>query len=630
MFQADFEPMSMSLMDTPSAQPVRRRDRTDRTERTERGGTSDFAEHLRRAGADGTKWAKTERAGLKSRTAGRRRQDPTPDQTERAALAGQNGRTERAEVRSDGERGGEDGRVTETGSTRSEAAKAAGLTEGTKRTAETPNGGPQSPTTEKVAPQEVAPTNQDGTEPQGPTADAGRVWPKKAEATAADTSPLEAVSDQAIQAMIAEARGKAQGLGGTVRTGAQAQPVSKDTPDLQGTAVQGTVGKAEAGRTEPDGTVPRATAGAAAADQAKNDGQGARGMNPSGLGQTARGAEASTAQTQTQTQTQTKGQIQGQAPMDKGSTDPDGPGTRAPNLENVTSQMKPAATDAAARTGKTPRTAGDRKDGEADGDAGQTAGVTGTAQSAEVGTTEGLARADLKSVAKDRVDGTGRAAEGGATGRTETRKAGGEPGAANADRPRTMDDPTAGQLNRTTGQDARTTKTTEARASGAEDGKPASTRPDPSDLIKQIVARASARGDGNGGEMRVQLKPEYLGPLNLRVIVERGGVTAHLTTQNQMVKEALEAALPQLKEALAGQGLRTDHIAVTLGQDAFSAQMMGQGAAAWGRQGWDRGTGWGSFSQAAVRTAGGVATPARGPAPTAIRPTGGHALDYVA
>ncbi|MHB9057394.1 MAG: flagellar hook-length control protein FliK [Bacillota bacterium] len=616
MLQANFEPMSVSLIDTRPARPASRR---ERTEPTEHSGSHGFAEHLRRAGAGKTSRAPMERAGLKSRSTDRRRHDPTADQTagqtERAALAGQNGWAERAEARPDGTR---------------EAAKAVGLTEGTTRTAQTPDGEPQGPTTGKAGTKEAAPTNQDGTEPQGPDGGVARALTEKAEATAADTSPLKAVSDQAIQAMIAEARGKAQGLGGTARTGAPAKPVSGDTPNPQGAAAQGTAGKDGAGPTEPVGLA----AGAVETDQARNDGQGAQGVNPGGLGQVAQGTGASAAQAQTQTQTQAQtqavAQTQGQTLADQGSTEPDGPVTGTVNLENGSSQMKPAATDAAARTGTTLRTAENtRKDGRADGDAGQMAQAAGTTQGS-AGTTEGQAKADLKPVAGGRGDGTGRAPEGDATGRTETRKAGGEPGTAKAGRPQTVDDPTAGQLNRTAGQDVRTVRTTEASTSGAEAGKPASPRPDPKDLIRQIVAKASVRGDGNGGEMRVQLKPEYLGPLNLRVIVERGGVTAHLTTQNQLVKQALEAALPQLKEALAGQGLRTDHIAVTLGQDAFSAQMMGQGATARGRPGWDRGTGRESFSQTAVQTVGGIATPARGRALTAIRPNGGHALDYVA
>jgi flagellar hook-length control protein FliK len=155
-------------------------------------------------------------------------------------------------------------------------------------------------------------------------------------------------------------------------------------------------------------------------------------------------------------------------------------------------------------------------------------------------------------------------------------------------------------------------------------------RPDPAEIIKQIVARTNRQGTREGGEIRIQLKPDYLGPLNLRVTLERGALTAHLVTQSQRVKEAIEAGLPQLKQALEDQGLRTDQIAVSLGNDSFSAQLNGQGRGAWGQRAWGDAE-WSRYPAATPSKTAEGAYAAGQPAGAAGQyRSDGHALNYVA
>ncbi len=87
-------------------------------------------------------------------------------------------------------------------------------------------------------------------------------------------------------------------------------------------------------------------------------------------------------------------------------------------------------------------------------------------------------------------------------------------------------------------------------------------------------------------QVQIQLNPRHLGPLDIRVSVERDVVNVNFNAQHAVTREALEQAQPRLRELLAGQGL-------TLGEFGVSQQSLagrdqpgsrGEGAAAAGHQ----------------------------------------------
>lgn len=60
---------------------------------------------------------------------------------------------------------------------------------------------------------------------------------------------------------------------------------------------------------------------------------------------------------------------------------------------------------------------------------------------------------------------------------------------------------------------------------------------------------------GSSSEVRVRMKPESLGELSLRVVLQDGKLAAQLDVSQAAVKATLEAQLPQLREALSLQGI---------------------------------------------------------------------------
>lgn len=52
----------------------------------------------------------------------------------------------------------------------------------------------------------------------------------------------------------------------------------------------------------------------------------------------------------------------------------------------------------------------------------------------------------------------------------------------------------------------------------------------------------------------IQIKPPHLGPLHIQLSIQNDQATIHFTTHHGVVKEALEAAIPRLREMLAENG----------------------------------------------------------------------------
>jgi flagellar hook-length control protein FliK len=76
--------------------------------------------------------------------------------------------------------------------------------------------------------------------------------------------------------------------------------------------------------------------------------------------------------------------------------------------------------------------------------------------------------------------------------------------------------------------------------------------------------------DGKG-EIRIQLKPDGLGRLEIRVENTAQGVLARISTDSGPVKSYLENNLQLLQQTLQDQGLKIDRIHIIV-QDAFDPQ----------------------------------------------------------
>lgn len=88
---------------------------------------------------------------------------------------------------------------------------------------------------------------------------------------------------------------------------------------------------------------------------------------------------------------------------------------------------------------------------------------------------------------------------------------------------------------------------------------------DKSDVLKQVIDKANVFIDGEKSEMVIELKPDSLGKLSLKVVSERGLVEANFIAENNQVKEILETNMNLLKDVLEKQGIVVQGFSVSVG-----------------------------------------------------------------
>ena len=93
------------------------------------------------------------------------------------------------------------------------------------------------------------------------------------------------------------------------------------------------------------------------------------------------------------------------------------------------------------------------------------------------------------------------------------------------------------------------------------------------DVIDQIVETAKVAVDNQKATMELQLNPENLGKIILKVSQEDGMLTAKLTTQSAIVKEALETQLVELRQNLEQAGVKVDAVEVTVASHEFEKNL---------------------------------------------------------
>ncbi len=84
------------------------------------------------------------------------------------------------------------------------------------------------------------------------------------------------------------------------------------------------------------------------------------------------------------------------------------------------------------------------------------------------------------------------------------------------------------------------------------------------EVIAQIVQKAELLLTNKLSEVKIDLKPEFLGRLTIKVMVEEGVVTARFIAENQQVKHMLESNLNTLRQNLESQGIRVERAEVSV------------------------------------------------------------------
>lgn len=87
------------------------------------------------------------------------------------------------------------------------------------------------------------------------------------------------------------------------------------------------------------------------------------------------------------------------------------------------------------------------------------------------------------------------------------------------------------------------------------------------DIINQIVEKAGAVIAPDKAEMVMELKPESLGRISLKVVTENGIVMAKFVAENRQVQQVLETNMQILKDSLERQGINVQSLSVSVRQD---------------------------------------------------------------
>jgi flagellar hook-length control protein FliK len=91
------------------------------------------------------------------------------------------------------------------------------------------------------------------------------------------------------------------------------------------------------------------------------------------------------------------------------------------------------------------------------------------------------------------------------------------------------------------------------------------------EVFAQIVDQARIMVHQGQSELEMNLKPEHLGKLKLKIAVEHQVVTAQFTVESEQVKQIIETNLVQLRKLLQDAGTQVQNLTVSVGQHEADA-----------------------------------------------------------
>lgn len=96
---------------------------------------------------------------------------------------------------------------------------------------------------------------------------------------------------------------------------------------------------------------------------------------------------------------------------------------------------------------------------------------------------------------------------------------------------------------------------------------------DARDIISQIVSKAHTTLSDTVKSMEMELNPQSLGKMIMKVSETAGTVSAHITVQNENVKEALTNQMALLKTNLESQGMKVQEVTITANPHEFERNL---------------------------------------------------------
>ncbi len=86
-------------------------------------------------------------------------------------------------------------------------------------------------------------------------------------------------------------------------------------------------------------------------------------------------------------------------------------------------------------------------------------------------------------------------------------------------------------------------------------------------VFDPIVQRAIFQARGGREEIRIELKPDFLGPVRMQIATANQAVSVRILAEMPLVRDWIEAGLQQLKSDLEQQGLRVERLEVAIAPD---------------------------------------------------------------
>jgi len=97
------------------------------------------------------------------------------------------------------------------------------------------------------------------------------------------------------------------------------------------------------------------------------------------------------------------------------------------------------------------------------------------------------------------------------------------------------------------------------------------------EILNQIIEKATVTLTPDKAEMVLNLKPDHLGKLEMKLITEKGVLNAQIVAENQQVKQIIESNFNILKDALEKQGIAVQGFSVSVGNHNWNREFQNSG-----------------------------------------------------
>ncbi|MNS44752.1 Flagellar hook-length control protein FliK [compost metagenome] len=98
----------------------------------------------------------------------------------------------------------------------------------------------------------------------------------------------------------------------------------------------------------------------------------------------------------------------------------------------------------------------------------------------------------------------------------------------------------------------------------------------PEDVLPQVSKHLDQLKANQANAIKLQLYPEHLGKMEIKVVSHQGVISAQLTADSHTVKGMLESQVAQLQRTFAEMGLKVDKVEVTIASSQMNFDAQGQ------------------------------------------------------